>query len=86
MAKVRRGGTIVVLGGVGTTLVQLARHAGITVIGTASARHHETVRMLGATPVDYRDPGMYDRIRQLAPDGGRRMPSAPVCVTTSPRC
>ncbi|MFC4009998.1 medium chain dehydrogenase/reductase family protein [Nonomuraea purpurea] len=72
MAKVRRGGTIVVLGangGVGTTLVQLARHAGITVIGTASARHHETVRKLGATPVDYRDPGMYDRIRQLAPDG-----------------
>ncbi|MFI9844679.1 medium chain dehydrogenase/reductase family protein [Nonomuraea sp. NPDC051941] len=72
MAKVRRGGTIVVLGangGVGTTLVQLARHAGITVIGTASARHHETVRKLGATPVDYRDPGMYDRIRQLAPNG-----------------
>ncbi|MEU9891435.1 medium chain dehydrogenase/reductase family protein [Sphaerisporangium sp. NPDC051011] len=72
MARVRPGGTIVVLGangGVGTTLVQLARHAGITVIGTASARHHETVRELGATPVDYRDPHMYDRIRRLAPDG-----------------
>jgi NADPH:quinone reductase-like Zn-dependent oxidoreductase len=71
-AKVRAGGTIVVLGangGVGSTLVQLARHAGITVIGTASARHHETVRALGAIPVDYRDPDMYDQIRGLAPEG-----------------
>ncbi|MCX5562355.1 medium chain dehydrogenase/reductase family protein [Streptomyces sp. NBC_00038] len=72
VAKVRTGGTVVVLGangGVGSTLVQLARHAGITVIGTASERHHATVRALGATPVDYRDPHMYDRIRELAPDG-----------------
>jgi NADPH:quinone reductase-like Zn-dependent oxidoreductase len=71
-AKVPAGGTIVVLGangGVGSTLVQLARHAGITVIGTASTRHHDTVRGLGAIPVDYRDPEMYQRIRRLAPDG-----------------
>ncbi|MHA6619332.1 medium chain dehydrogenase/reductase family protein [Pseudonocardia sp. DLS-67] len=72
VARVRSGGTIVVLGangGVGTTLVQLARHAGITVIGTASSRHHTAVRELGATPVDYRDPNMYQRIREIAPDG-----------------
>jgi len=71
-AKVPVGATIVVLGangGVGSTLVQLARHAGITVIGTASTRHHDTVRELGAIPVDYRDPDMYQRIRELAPDG-----------------
>lgn len=71
-AKVRTGGTIVVLGangGVGSTLVQLAKHAGIKVIGTASARHHDAVRELGAIPVDYRDPHMYARIRELAPDG-----------------
>src|SRR5882757_210083 len=71
-ARVRSGATIVVLGangGVGTTLVQLARHAGITVIGTASPRHHAALRELGATPVDYRDPEMYQRIRELAPDG-----------------
>ncbi|WP_439661781.1 medium chain dehydrogenase/reductase family protein [Lentzea sp. HUAS TT2] len=71
-AKVKRGDTIVVLGangGVGSTLVQLARHAGIKVIGTASARHHDAVRELGAIPVDYRDPNMYDRIRELAPEG-----------------
>jgi NADPH:quinone reductase-like Zn-dependent oxidoreductase len=71
-AKVKRGDTIVVLGangGVGSTLVQLAHHAGIKVIGTASARHHDAVRELGAIPVDYRDPAMYARIRELAPEG-----------------
>ncbi|MZD05894.1 zinc-binding dehydrogenase [Streptomyces sp. SID5785] len=71
-AKVRRGGTVVVLGangGVGSTLAQLARHAGITVIGTASPRHHAALRELGVTPVDYRDPELYARLRELAPDG-----------------
>ncbi|MFI5714597.1 medium chain dehydrogenase/reductase family protein [Nocardia sp. NPDC051750] len=71
-AAVRAGGTIVVLGangGVGSTLVQLARQSGITVIGTASPRHHATVRNLGAIPVDYRDPQMYQRIADIAPDG-----------------
>ncbi len=72
VAKVARGATVVVLGangGVGSTLVQLARHAGITVIGTAAPRHHDAVRALGATPVDYRDPHLHDAIRALAPDG-----------------
>jgi len=71
-AAVRRGGTIVVLGangGVGTALLQLARHAGITVIGTAAQRHHEAVRELGATPVDSYAEGMYDTVRALAPRG-----------------
>lgn len=27
------------------------------------------MRELGASPVDYRDPGMYARIREIAPDG-----------------
>jgi NADPH2:quinone reductase len=72
IAKVRRGQTIVVLGangGVGSTLVQLAVDAGITVIGTASTRHHDQVRNLGATPVDYQAPDLADRLRALAPDG-----------------
>ncbi|WP_280400169.1 medium chain dehydrogenase/reductase family protein [Nocardia carnea] len=71
-ARVRTGGTIVVLGangGVGSTLVQLARHHGVTVIGTAAPRHHALVRELGAIPVDYRDPQMYRRITDIAPDG-----------------
>ena len=72
VARVPNGATIVVLGangGVGSTLVQLARHAGMTVIGTAAPRHHETVRALGAIPVDYRDPDLYRRIREIAPAG-----------------
>jgi NADPH:quinone reductase-like Zn-dependent oxidoreductase len=71
-AKVRPGGTILVHGangGVGSTLVQLARHAGIRVIGTASPRHHDTVRALGATPVDYRAADLPARVRALAPNG-----------------
>ncbi len=71
-ARVQPGGTIVVLGangGVGSTLVQLAHHAGIRVIGTAATRHHDLVRTLGAEPVDARDPQLYKRIRDLAPDG-----------------
>ncbi|MFJ9624899.1 medium chain dehydrogenase/reductase family protein [Streptomyces sp. NPDC101181] len=72
VAGVRRGQTVVVLGangGVGSTLVQLARHAGLTVIGTGSPRHHDLIRELGATPLDYHAPDLYDRLRALAPDG-----------------
>ncbi|MEV3930466.1 MULTISPECIES: medium chain dehydrogenase/reductase family protein [unclassified Streptomyces] len=71
-AKVPAGGVVVVLGangGVGSTLVQLARLRGITVIGTASPRHHATVRELGASPVDYNAPDLYARIREMAPEG-----------------
>ncbi|GAB3440453.1 medium chain dehydrogenase/reductase family protein [Actinophytocola sediminis] len=71
-ARVPTGGTVVVLGangGVGSTLVQLARHAGLRVIGTAAPRHHDAIRALGATPLDYRAKDLYPRIRELAPDG-----------------
>ncbi len=71
-AKIQRGQTILVHGangGVGTILVQLALHAGIRVIGTASPRHHETLRAQGVEPVDYNDPDLAQRLRQLAPDG-----------------
>ncbi|WP_330250251.1 medium chain dehydrogenase/reductase family protein [Nocardia sp. NBC_00565] len=71
IAKVRNGQTILVHGangGVGSTLVQLARHAGIRVIGTASARHADAVAALGATPVDYRG-DVAAQVRALAPTG-----------------
>ncbi|WP_328325639.1 zinc-binding dehydrogenase [Kribbella sp. NBC_00382] len=71
-AKVSAGQTILVLGasgGVGTILVQLARQVGAQVIGTANPRHHDALRALGVQPVDYRDPELVDRIRELAPDG-----------------
>jgi NADPH2:quinone reductase len=72
VAKVRAGQTVLVLGvsgGVGTVLTQLARHAGVRVIGTANPRHHEALRALGVEPIDYRDPDVTARVRELAPDG-----------------
>lgn len=72
VARVRKGHTVLVHGangGVGSTLVQLARLAGATVIGTASPRHHDAVRDLGAIPVDYREPDLAARIRPLSPNG-----------------
>ena len=71
-ASVRPGQTVLVhgaSGGVGTLLVQLARLAGAEVIGTASARKHEYVRALGATPVDYRDDDVPARVREISPGG-----------------
>jgi NADPH:quinone reductase-like Zn-dependent oxidoreductase len=71
-ARTRAGQTILVLGangGVGSTLVQLARAAGIRVIGTASPRHHDKVAALGAIPLDYRAPDLPAQVRALAPNG-----------------
>jgi NADPH:quinone reductase-like Zn-dependent oxidoreductase len=53
-AKVSTGQTVFILGGagnVGAYAVQLAKHAGITVIASASARDAEYVRGLGAAQV-----------------------------------
>ncbi|WP_447034784.1 medium chain dehydrogenase/reductase family protein [Streptomyces sp. DSM 118878] len=72
LAKVGTGHTVLVHGangGVGSTLVQLARIAGARVVGTASAKHHDAVRALGATPVDYRAPGLTEQLRSHAPQG-----------------
>ncbi|MFD7657337.1 medium chain dehydrogenase/reductase family protein [Actinosynnema sp. NPDC059797] len=72
VARVAEGQTVLVHGangGVGSTLVQLARLAGARVIGTASPRHHGTVRDLGAIPLDYRDPDLAAKVRELAPGG-----------------
>jgi NADPH:quinone reductase-like Zn-dependent oxidoreductase len=71
-ARVSAGQTIVVLGaagGVGSTLVQLARHAGIRVIGTAGAAQQDRLRELGAISLDYRAEDVPARVRELAPDG-----------------
>lgn len=71
-AKVRRGQTIVVLGaagGVGSVLVQLARAAGVEVIGVAGTRQQADGAALGATAVDYRREDVPARVRELAPGG-----------------
>lgn len=71
-ARVRAGQTILVHGangGVGSLLVQLALSAGVRVIGTASARHHDALLELGVTPVDYRTEDVPRRVRELVPGG-----------------
>jgi NADPH:quinone reductase-like Zn-dependent oxidoreductase len=65
------GETLVVsgaAGGVGSIAVQLARHAGATVIGLASTPNHEWLAGHGAIPVGY-GPGVADRVRDAS--GGR---------------
>jgi len=71
-ARTTAGQTIVVHGansGVGGILVQLARHAGIRVIGTASPRHHSALRAAGVEPLDYSDPELLARVLALSPGG-----------------
>ncbi|MFK0235252.1 medium chain dehydrogenase/reductase family protein [Streptomyces vinaceus] len=71
-ARVRAGQTVLVHGangGVGSILVQLALAAGASVIGTASTRHHDGLRALGVTPIDYRSGNVAARVRALAPGG-----------------
>ncbi|MFJ4677018.1 medium chain dehydrogenase/reductase family protein [Kitasatospora sp. NPDC088783] len=71
-ARVRSGQTVLVHGaggGVGQLLAQLALAAGARVIGTASVRHHDVLRALGVTPVDYRTGDVPAQVRRLAPGG-----------------
>ncbi len=69
--QVRSDETVLVhaaAGGVGSLAVQLARHAGCRVIGTAGPHNHDHVRRLGGEPVEYGE-GLADRLRSMAPDG-----------------
>ncbi|AKU95621.1 Quinone oxidoreductase [Labilithrix luteola] len=72
VARVKAGQTIVVHGaggGVGTILVQLAKLAGVHVIGTCKPSQREAVERLGARVVDYTRGKVLDDTRALAPEG-----------------
>lgn len=65
------GSTLLVTGaggGVGAAAVQIARHAGIRVVGVAGAAKKEFVESLGAVHVES-GPGLADRVRAAAPGG-----------------
>jgi NADPH:quinone reductase-like Zn-dependent oxidoreductase len=65
------GDTVVIsaaAGGVGSIAVQLARHAGVTVIGLASEPNHQWLADHGVIPVAYGE-GVAERIRDAS--GGR---------------
>ncbi|KAI4859987.1 GroES-like protein [Hypoxylon rubiginosum] len=56
---------------VGSMVVQSAKLLGFTVYATASAKHHEYVKSLGATRVfDYKDPGVEKSIIEAAKGDG----------------
>ncbi|MEU8697126.1 NADP-dependent oxidoreductase [Streptomyces sp. NPDC048680] len=65
------GSTLLVTGaggGVGNAVLQLAHHAGVRVIGAASAAKKDFVESLGAVHVES-GAGLADRVRAAAPDG-----------------
>jgi NADPH:quinone reductase-like Zn-dependent oxidoreductase len=72
VANVSSGQTALVTGaagGVGTAALQILRLASVKTYGAASAKKHQTVRELGAIPVDRRA-GRLDRlVRELEPRG-----------------
>lgn len=55
-------------GGVGGFGIQLAVHAGATVVATASDANHDFLRSLGATPIAYGD-GLAERALAVTPGG-----------------
>lgn len=55
-------------GGVGVAAAQIARHEGVTVVGTANTGKSSFVESLGAVHVPP-GPGVADRVRAVAPNG-----------------
>ncbi|RKF23078.1 NADP-dependent oxidoreductase [Altericroceibacterium spongiae] len=55
-------------GGVGSLVIQLALHRGVTVIGTATEPKHDYLRDLGAIPTTYGE-GLTERVKALANNG-----------------
>lgn len=72
-ARLLAGETVLVGGGagnVGTAAVQMAAYAGAHVVTTAAPRDHDACRAAGAAEVlDYADPDLGDRVREIAPHG-----------------
>jgi NADPH2:quinone reductase len=72
VAKVQTGQTALVTGaagGVGTAALQLLRLLGVKTYGAASAAKHNTLRSLGAIPIDYRAGPIDGLTRSLEPVG-----------------
>jgi NADPH:quinone reductase-like Zn-dependent oxidoreductase len=71
-AKVQSGQRVLIqgaTGAVGLALLQLGRDIGLDIVGTASARHLDTIRQYGAPAIDYRVPDFQTQLRQASGDG-----------------
>jgi NADPH:quinone reductase-like Zn-dependent oxidoreductase len=68
-AKIRKGQTILIqgaAGGVGSAAVQIAKAAGLRVIGTASASNHDFLKALGVDQViDYKSQRFEDLVKNV---------------------
>lgn len=72
VAKVRKGNKILITGasgGVGTALLDLARLEGVQVYALASKHKHETVKKMGAIPVDYKSGDWESFVKDKEPEG-----------------
>jgi NADPH:quinone reductase-like Zn-dependent oxidoreductase len=73
LGNVRRGDRVLVhavAGGVGQAALQICRHFGAEVLGTASGGKHERLRQLGVThPIDYRSQDFEEEVERVT--GGR---------------
>ncbi|KAL8738585.1 MAG: hypothetical protein Q9181_000636 [Wetmoreana brouardii] len=82
---VEQNNAILVWGGassVGTLVIQMARKIGLTVIATASPKHHTYLKTLGATiVVDYRSPEVVSEISSAAKNLGVLLRYAFDCVS-----
>jgi len=69
MARIHEGDHVLIqaaAGGVGTALVQLAKHRGATVYGTASTHKLDYLREMGVDhPIDYRNTDFEDAVRKI---------------------
>ncbi|GAB4362483.1 MAG: medium chain dehydrogenase/reductase family protein [Oricola sp.] len=72
VARLKDGGTALVIGasgGVGTAFLDLARLAGVTVHGLASAGKHAALARFGAIPIDYRNEDFVAVLKAAVPAG-----------------
>lgn len=72
VGKLKSGQTALVTGaagGVGTAMLQLLRLAGVKTYGAASASKHDTIRALGAVPIDYHRGPLDELLRAHEPNG-----------------
>jgi NADPH:quinone reductase-like Zn-dependent oxidoreductase len=70
--RLQRGDWILVHaagGAVGSALLDLAKHLGLRVIGTASAAKHPLLKRYGAEPIDYRSEDFVSRTLQISGGG-----------------
>ena len=71
-AKIKPGQNILVHGAggaVGSALLQLAQVQGIRAVGTARAKHHDNLKALGVTPIDYSTENWAERAKEVCPEG-----------------